>query len=112
MKGLGHKRTGGDHPNYYFIEIYQNTEKRPGDLWRLAITQASVKDHQQTLNWKTLRVNNNNNKMYHAVNEKWKEEITMMLGTILKMNKSGTQTNGPENKQVDDDARPYIGEMT
>ena len=31
------------------IEIGQNTEKSPGDLRRLAVTQTLVKDHQQTL---------------------------------------------------------------
>ena len=31
------------------IENGQNTEKSPGDLRRLAITQTSVKDHQLTL---------------------------------------------------------------
>ena len=36
--GLGHKRTSGDHPNYYIIEIGQNTEKSPEDLRRLAVT--------------------------------------------------------------------------
>ena len=41
----------GDHPNYYIIENGQNTEKSPGDLRRLAVTQTPVKDHQ--------RVNNN-----------------------------------------------------
>ena len=29
---LGNKRTSGNHPNYYIIEIGQNTEKIPGDL--------------------------------------------------------------------------------
>ena len=47
--GLGNKRTNGDHPNYCIIEINQNTEKSPGDLKRLAVTQSPVKDHQVTL---------------------------------------------------------------
>ena len=47
--GIGNKRMSGDHPNYYITEFAQNTEKGPGDLWRLAVTLASVKDHQQTL---------------------------------------------------------------
>ena len=29
------------HPNYYIIENGQNTEKSPGDLRRLAVTQKS-----------------------------------------------------------------------
>ena len=45
----GNKKTSGDHPNYHIIENGQNTEKSPGDLWRLAVTQTSVKDHQLTL---------------------------------------------------------------
>ena len=32
-----------------FIENGQNTEKIPGDLRRLAVTQTPVKDHQLTL---------------------------------------------------------------
>ena len=31
-RGLGNKRTSGDHSNYYIIENVQNTEKSPGDL--------------------------------------------------------------------------------
>ena len=37
-RGLGNKRTSGDHPNYSIIEIGQNTKKSPGDLRRLAVT--------------------------------------------------------------------------
>ena len=37
------------HPNYYIIENGENTEKSPGDLRRLAVTQTPVKDHQLTL---------------------------------------------------------------
>ena len=39
----------GDYPNYYIIENGQNTEKSPGDLRRLAVTQTPVKYHQLTL---------------------------------------------------------------
>ena len=42
-------RTSGDYPYYYIIEIDQNTEKSPGDLRRLVVTQTLVKDHQLTL---------------------------------------------------------------
>ena len=60
--GLENKRTSGDHPRvstrpliyYYIIENGQNTEKSPGDLRRLTVTQTPVKDHQLTLMWKTL----------------------------------------------------------
>ena len=47
--GLGNKRTSRDHSNYNITEIGQNTEKSPGDLRRLTITQTPVKDHQPTL---------------------------------------------------------------
>ena len=51
---LGSWRTRGDHPNYSIIGNGQNTEKSPGDLGRLAVTQTPVKDHQLTLMGKTL----------------------------------------------------------
>ena len=44
--GLGNKNTSGDHLNYNIVKIDQNTEKSPGDLRRLAVTQISVKNHQ------------------------------------------------------------------
>ena len=43
--GLGNKWTSGDHPNYIIIEIGQNTERSPGNLRRLTVTQTPVKDH-------------------------------------------------------------------
>ena len=49
LKGLGSWRTSGDHPNNNIIEDGQNTEKSPGDLRRLAVTQTPVKDYQLTL---------------------------------------------------------------
>ena len=52
---LGRNRTSGDHPNYYIIEIGQNTEKSPGDLRKLTVTQTPAKDHQLILMWKTLK---------------------------------------------------------
>ena len=64
IKGTGepeNKRTTGDCPNYYTIEIGQNTEESPGDLRIFAVTQTSVKDHQLTPMWKTLNNNNNDN---------------------------------------------------
>ena len=47
--------TSGDHPNYSIVEIGQNTEKSPGDLRRLTVTQTPVRNHQWTLVWKTLK---------------------------------------------------------
>ena len=49
LKRLGSRRTGGDHPNDSIIENGQNTEKSPGDLRRLAVTQTPVKNHRLTL---------------------------------------------------------------
>ena len=42
-RGLGNKRTSGDHPNDSIIKIGQNAEKSPGDLRRLAVTQTPVR---------------------------------------------------------------------
>ena len=49
----GNQRTCRDHPNHNITKISQNTEKNLGDLKRLAVTQAPVKDHQLILVWKT-----------------------------------------------------------
>ena len=51
LKGLEDLEVGG---RVSFIENGQNTEKSPGDLRRLAVTQTLVKDYQLTLIWKTL----------------------------------------------------------
>ena len=48
-EGHGNNRSSGDHPNYNIVEIGQNTEKSPGNLSRLAVTQTPVKTHQTTL---------------------------------------------------------------
>ena len=42
------RETNRDHPDYSIVEITQNTEKSPGDLWILAVTQTLTKDHQLT----------------------------------------------------------------
>ena len=42
-RGLGIKRKSGDHPNYWLTEIGQNTEKSPGDLRRLIISNSSAR---------------------------------------------------------------------
>ena len=39
----------GDNPNYYIIEIGQNTEKSPEDLAKLVVIQTPVKNYQLTL---------------------------------------------------------------
>ena len=52
-RGWGNKRTSWDHLNYNIFEIGQNTEKSPGDMVRLAVTQSLLKDHQLTQMGKT-----------------------------------------------------------
>ena len=51
--GAGNRRMSRDNPNYSVVEVGQNTEKSPGDLRRLTVTQTPVKDHQLTLVRKT-----------------------------------------------------------
>ena len=46
---LGNERTSGDHPDCSIIKIGQNTEKSPGVLRRLAVTQTPVRNHYLTL---------------------------------------------------------------
>ena len=52
---VGKKTTSGDNPNYGIITIGQNTERNPGDLRRLAVTQTPVRNHQQMPVRKTLK---------------------------------------------------------
>ena len=54
------RRTNRHHPNYGIVEIDQNSEKNPGDLRGLAVTQIPVKDNQQTIAWKTRKEKYNN----------------------------------------------------
>ena len=49
LEEIRNRRTSQDHPNYGIVEVAQNTEKSPGDLRRLDVTQTPVKDHQLTL---------------------------------------------------------------
>ena len=51
LEDLYNKRTSRDDPNYSIVEIGQNTEKTPGDLRRVLVTQTQtpMKDHQITL---------------------------------------------------------------
>ena len=47
--GHRNKGTSRDHPNNTIITISQNTEKSPGDLRTLAVTQTPVRNHRLTL---------------------------------------------------------------
>ena len=40
---VGNRRTNRNHPNFTIAKIDQNTEKNPGDLRLLAVTQTPVK---------------------------------------------------------------------
>ena len=51
--GLGNKRSSEDHPNYSIIKVGQNTEKSPGDLRKLTVTQTPTRNHRLTLVWKS-----------------------------------------------------------
>ena len=53
---LRNKRTSGDHPKYSIGVIGQNTEKNPGDLREIAVTQTQVKNHPLMLVWKNPRM--------------------------------------------------------
>ena len=52
---LGNKKTSEYYPDDNIIKIGQNTEKSPGDLRRLAVTQTPVESHQLTLVWIILK---------------------------------------------------------
>ena len=45
---LRNNKTSGDYSNNSIVDIGQNTEKSPGDLSKLAVTQTPVEDHQLT----------------------------------------------------------------
>ena len=44
--GLVSWQTSGDYPEYNIIKNDLNTEKCPGDMRTLAVTQTPVKNHQ------------------------------------------------------------------
>ena len=43
---IENKRMSGEHPNYSIVE---NTRKNSGDLWRHAVSQTPLENHQLTL---------------------------------------------------------------
>ena len=49
IKDLEIRGSSRDHPNNSIIKIEQNTEKSPGDLRRLAVSQTPVRTHHLTL---------------------------------------------------------------
>ena len=46
---IGNQRKNWDHQDCMIVEINQNTQKSPGNLRKLGVTQTPVKDNQQTL---------------------------------------------------------------
>ena len=56
--GFGVQGKSADHPSNSIIENAQNTEKIPGNLRRLAVTQIPVKNYQLTSIWKTIKEKN------------------------------------------------------
>ena len=52
-RSIGNQRTNRDHLDDSIVEIGQNTDKSPGGMRRLAVTQIPVNDHQLTLVLKT-----------------------------------------------------------
>ena len=55
------RRKNGDLQNYNIVKIGEHTEKSPGDLSRLTITQNSVQDNQLKLVLETRKNYNSNN---------------------------------------------------
>ena len=53
---IGNQGKIRNHSNHTAIEICQNTEKSPGNLWRFAFAQLPVKDQQQALVRKNLQI--------------------------------------------------------
>ena len=49
LKDLEIRWTSGYHPDYSIIKIGKNTEKSPGDLRRLTVSQTPGRNHQLTL---------------------------------------------------------------
>ena len=65
LKALEDLEVGGrveTNPNYYIIENGQNTEKSPGDLTRLAVSQTPVERPSANSDVKKLYWVNNNKK--------------------------------------------------
>ena len=49
IRRLKNQRTTRDHSEYGIIKLSQNTEKSPGHLRKLAVSQTPIKYHQLTL---------------------------------------------------------------
>ena len=82
-RGFGNNRTSGINPNYSIANIDQNTEKSPGDLRRLAVSQTPVKDHRLMLMWKTLKgvkiITMRSARIVRKVLETWGDLLSLKL---------------------------------
>ena len=69
------------HPDPSIVKIGQNTEKSPGDLGRLAVTQTPVRNYPSPLVWKTLIMINcrGNNRGC------WELKKCMVIGIIFDL---------------------------
>ena len=81
---VGNWRTCQDHLNYSITKIGQNTEKSPGDLKRLGVTQTRVKNQLPILEWKTHKEYNNNNndntaRILRRVLKAWGDLLSLRL---------------------------------
>ena len=52
IRTVGNRRKNPDHPDYSIIVFGENTQKYPGDLYRLSHSLTPVKAHQVNLEWK------------------------------------------------------------
>ena len=80
--GLGSWRTDRDYQNDSI------TEKSPGDLRRLGLTQTPVKNHQLTLMWKNSKgVNNNTHKLLWDFDIQTDHRISARRPDLIIINK-------------------------
>ena len=101
IRGPGSKKMSGDHPKYCIIEIGLNTEKSPGDLRKLAVTQTTVKDPQLTLVWKTLKgIKLSSRNLIKGINT-WAVPLVRYSGPFLKWTRE-------ELKQMDQRTRKLM----
>ena len=56
LKDLEDLEGSGQEKTIQTTALLKNTEKSPGDLRKLALTQTPVKAHQLSLMWKTLMI--------------------------------------------------------
>ena len=75
---VGNRRTNGEHPDYGFAKIGQNTEKSPGDLRRLLCNTISERRGEKLARNNNNNNNNNNNDNNNNVDQKTKNLMTML----------------------------------